>query len=355
MSDNFQENKSTMPPTEGSSNVGGGNTETNPFTDLNEFTSSFETETGTNAMSQLLNLSSDKAKKIKLAAAAAGILVVGYVVMSTLMPSSDDEFDLDSLPSNEELAVESELEGLEDLEEEMVSEEMVSEEMLEEEFTETAGEEMVGETDMEGMTEATEDAVESGSYDDPALAGMEGTEVPVLASPADGQSRSYDETSEYAEFTWSGSPGGYIFFSRSPSMVPVEHRYTVNGNSFRMRHPWPGTWYWKVQNGAGESAVSSFNVDAPMRRNLAVDQPQMGGALSGNGGVVSWTGDTAVARYKVEFAQSSFTNPEYKFQTSSSELQVSGVPAGAYKMRVGAFSEVSGRWEYTQPQDVTVQ
>jgi hypothetical protein len=36
-------------------------------------------------------------------------------------------------------------------------------------------------------------------------------------------------------------------------------------------------------------------------------------------------------------------------------VKLEGVTAGAYQMRVGAFSEVSGRFEYTAPASVTVQ
>ena len=62
-----------------------------------------------------------------------------------------------------------------------------------------------------------------------------------------------------------------------------------------------------------------------------------------------------MARYKVEVSQSGWANPEYKFQTSGQDVQMRGVQPGAYQLRVGAFSEVSGRWEYSQPVDVTVQ
>jgi hypothetical protein len=78
--------------------------------------------------------------------------------------------------------------------------------------------------------------------------------------------------------------------------------------------------------------------------------------LAGSGGVVSWTGDKGVAYYRVELNQSDdWSNPMFKFSSSGSQVQLNGVGAGQYQLRLGAFSEVSGRWEFTQPIAVTIQ
>jgi hypothetical protein len=72
--------------------------------------------------------------------------------------------------------------------------------------------------------------------------------------------------------------------------------------------------------------------------------------------VVSWTGDKAVAYYRVELNQSDdWSNPMFKFSSSGSQVQLNAVAAGNYQLRLGAFSEVSGRWEFTQPVEVAVQ
>jgi hypothetical protein len=114
--------------------------------------------------------------------------------------------------------------------------------------------------------------------------------------------------------------------------------------------------FWKVESEAGASEVRSFSVSAPVRRNVALTAPAGGGTLAGTGGVVSWTGDKGVAYYRVELNQSDdWSNPQFKFSSSGSQAQLNGVSAGQYKMRLGAFSEVSGRWEYTQPISVNVQ
>ena len=175
-----------------------------------------------------------------------------------------------------------------------------------------------------------------------------------LITPMDGQARGYDETAEYALFEWEGSSSATVVFSRNANMNPVEKRVYVSGNSYRLAHPWPGTWYWQVQGDDGDvSEVSRFIVDAPVRRQVAM--APLPSPLSGNGGVVSWTGDTKVARYTVELSQSGWANPAMRYQTSGTSLPLTGVTPGQYQVRVGAFSEVSGRWEYTPPVSVSIE
>lgn len=370
--------------------------ETNPFTtDLKgEFTSSFGTET--NTVSQLLSDGAFGAKKNKImmaAAAAVLVIAVGFLAMSGGDNSEVDEFgnsddialsdDGDVTEDDSDLDADTDdtedllTDGIEVEEAEIDSEEAVEEEVAEEKAVEEEerlaaeaeekrnaelGEsgESLASVDGEDSGEMTEDGMEVGEEGaDPALAtsaesteGLGAEAAPANLFPASGSSRSYDETSEYAEFTWEGSGPVRVVFSRNPSMQPVEKWATVSSGSYRLRHPWPGTWYWQVVNAAGASEIHTFNVEPAVRRNVALNNP--GGALS-NGGMVSWTGDSKVARYKVEFSASGWARPDYKFQTSGTEMQVQGVSAGQYQMRVGAFSEVSGRWEYTQPVDVTVQ
>lgn len=176
-----------------------------------------------------------------------------------------------------------------------------------------------------------------------------------LMSPENGATLAYDETQGSASFTWGGGPGT-IVFSRHSSMQPEVMRVKVSSGSYSFHRPWPGQWYWKVESEAGASEVRSFSVSAPIRRNVALTAPQSGATIAGTGGAVTWTGDKGVAYYRVEMVQGDdWSNPQFKFSSSGSQVQLNGVPAGSYNMRLGAFSEVSGRWEYTAPVAVTVQ
>lgn len=189
---------------------------------------------------------------------------------------------------------------------------------------------------------------ENFSYE-PAAAGS-----PQLISPSDGQVRSYDETSEYALFEWeSDELTNRILLSRSPMMTPLERAVTVEGNTYRLAHPWPGTWYWQVANSAGASQPVRFIVEAPVRRNVVL--APLANPLSGSSGVVSWSGDTKVARYAVEISQSGWSQPGWRYQTSGTAVTLDSVTPGQYQLRVGAYSEVSGRWEYTTPTEVTIE
>lgn len=175
-----------------------------------------------------------------------------------------------------------------------------------------------------------------------------------LTAPVDGQSWSYDETQGAAPFSWEGS-GGYIVFSRRASMQPEYMRVPVSGNFYGFANPYPGTWYWRVENEGGASEVRSFRVAAPVRRNLAITAPAADAGIAGEGGVVSWQRAEKVAFYRIEIASQGFANPDYRFSTSDVSVKLEGVAAGAYQIRLGAFSEVSGRWEYTAPQALSVQ
>ena len=182
------------------------------------------------------------------------------------------------------------------------------------------------------------------------------TVAPSLIAPQDGVVRGYDETQSPPLFTWEGSPGGWLTISESQTMKPVKFRRKTSGNSVKVRKLLPGTWYWQVRNGAGSSSVRSFTIQEPVLRQLALGTPADGSSLAGSGGVVSWTGDQKVSFYRVELsAEDSWANPAYRFATSGTQLQVQNVAAGSYKLRLGAFSEVSGRWEYTNPIAVTIQ
>ncbi len=297
-------------------------TQSNPFTaDLKgEFTSNFGTNT--NAVSQIFkdgSFGSSNRNRYIL----AGVGVVALLLIGWLLLSGDGE-----------------------------------------EGAEVAEDDVAGEVAPGDETPAATDAAptaEAPATEATAVAPSAETTAPAptgsisLSSPENGASLSYDETQGAAMFSWSGGPGTVVF-SRHSSMQPEVMRVKVSGASYAFHHPWPGQWFWKVESEGGASDVRSFSVAAPIRRNIALSAPAAGAALAGSGGVVAWTGDKGVAYYRVELNQSDdWSNPMFKFSSSGSQVQLNGVSAGQYQLRLGAFSEVSGRWEFTQPIAVTIQ
>jgi hypothetical protein len=297
-------------------------TQSNPFTaDLKgEFTSNFGTNT--NAVSQIFkdgSFGSSNRNRYIL----AGVGIVALLLIGWLLLSGEGE------------------EGEEVAEDDVPGEA-------------TPGEEAPPATDAAPTAEAptTEAPAAAPSAEAPAPAA---TGSISLTSPENGASLAYDETQGAAMFSWSGGPGTVVF-SRHNSMQPEVMRVKVSGSSYAFHHPWPGQWFWKVESEGGASDVRSFSVAAPIRRNIALSAPAAGASLAGSGGVVSWTGDKGVAYYRVELNQSDdWSNPMFKFSSSGSQVQLNGVGAGQYQLRLGAFSEVSGRWEFTQPIAVTIQ
>ncbi len=328
MSKNKNEMDTSMPA--GQTKAGG---DANPFTaDLRgEFTSNFGTNT--NAVSDLLKTGGNGNRmKIFGGAILAVTLLAGGLYLYLPSGTSEDEFAHDgsevAAPEKDPLA---EGDGAEA-------------------GKEAGAKEELAQNDAAGANELTKDSAVP-TKGEPMVA----TDAPGSLIPKNGKARFYDETSSDAEFTWSGSPGGYITFSRSAQMKNSVRRAKIDANSYVFRHPWPGTWYWQVENGAGKSSIQSFSVAAPVRRNIAVSSPQPGATLPGNGGLVSWNADQSVSRYKVELSSGDWANPVHRQQTVGTDLQLSGVAPGSYQMRVGAWSDVAGRWEYTAPMAVTIQ
>ncbi len=316
--------------------------QTNPFTaDLKgEFTSNFGTNT--NAVSQIFKeggfVGNNRSKYLIAGGVAVVVLAILFFVFTS--SSSEDSEETASEDESSEEAVAEDAEGNADESEKAEGEEATAE----------ATEAAPAAAEAAAPAEAPVAAAAVASSGASSFSGGKAS----LSEPMDGASISYDESQGAATFTWSGG-GGYIVFSRSASMSPVVRKVSVSGNSYSFQNPWPGTWYWKVQNSSGSTEVRSFTVTSPQRRNIQVQQPTAGGAVAGNGGTVSWQGDSKVAYYRVEMSSSGFANPAHRFSSSGNSVQLQGVAPGQYQMRVGAFSEVSGRWEYTQPQAVTVQ
>lgn len=330
--------------------------QTNPFTaDLKgEFTSNFGTNT--NAVSQIFKeggfTAQNKNKYIIIGVVAVVVLaIVFFVVTREDSPDSpgEDVAATDEAPAEGEDA-QANADGEKDPEAEA--------EAGAADAKTADGETAEAEGKAEGEAAQPEAGADTAAVPTSVPKGSGGPSIGggaiTLTEPADGSSLNYDETQGPATFNWSGG-GGYIIFSRSQSMNPPIMKVAVSGNSYSFHHPWPGTWYWKVENRSGSTEVRSFKVNAPARRNVQLQAPAAGGAVAGSGGTVSWQGDANVAFYRVEFSTGGWANPQHRFASSGNSVQLNGVAAGAYQMRVGAYSEVSGRWEYTDPVSVTVQ
>ncbi len=236
-----------------------------------------------------------------------------------------------------------------------------TEEVADETTPEEGGEDGAAKTDeAKDGAKPAEEAKTADAATTKGAAGAEGnpsTGAIKLVSPGSGGSQSYDETQGVSEFTWEG-PADEIVFSRNKSMTPIVKSVKLSGAStFSFENPYPGTWYWQVKNSTGASDVSSFTIAAPEHRSFPIQSPTPGGSVAGNGGVVSWQAAEKVARYSVEFTPkgSSFANPSYRFGTSGTSVSLQGVNPGSYDVRVGAFSEVAGRWEWQMIQNVSVQ
>jgi hypothetical protein len=318
-------------------------TQTNPFTgDLKgEFTSDFGTNT--NAVSQIFKSSGFGEDRNKM-------IIIGVVVLAVLggaffyLTSSEDEefneFTEEGAPTEEGATP------------------------GEEATTDATGEAKEGEegaapaeTADAAATEAMPSATTEAATATATATASASTGGLSITSPQDGAQQTYDETQGPAVFQWEG-PADRIVFARNASMNPVNRTVNLGGaTSYSFNNPHPGTWYWKIENSSGASEVRSFTVNSPVRRTFPVSQPSAGGSVAGNGGVVSWAAGEKVARYQVQLvsAGSSWANPQYRFSTSGNSVQLQGVSAGSYDMRVGAFSEVSGRWEWQVVSGVNVQ
>lgn len=325
------------------------NTDTSPDTQSNPFTGDLKGEfssdfgTNTSAVSQIFNSSGfsseNRTKYIALGAVViAAILGFGYI-----MTSGDDTPSIDDIEGLTEGGIEDEIIDDAALDEaipalptdgEAAPSEGMEEPML--------GDAAPTETMAEPMAEAVQQTMPQSM---------------TLVSPVDGAMQSYDETSGPAEFSWEG-PADRIMFSRSASMSPLIKSVNLNGaTSYQFSNPYPGRWYWQVAGQEGFSEIRSFTISAPERRNFPVVQPTDGGSLAGSGGVVSWQAGEKIARYSVELVSSgqSFASPMHRFGTSGTSIELQGVAPGSYDVRVGAFSEVAGRWEWQVIRGVSVQ
>lgn len=347
-------------------------TQTNPFTgDLKgEFTSDFGTNT--NAVSQMFKGDGmgggDKKRTIMLA--VGGLVVVALLTVLLVFDEEDQGFD--DFAESTEMTAESTMAD-QAADDQLAAEEDSLEADTADPAEDTTASGVEGAADTPapettssanegaGVAEATapgsEAGVEAGIAPAEGYGQMASTGSITVASPFDGASLAYDETQGPATFSWSGA-ADRIVFSRSASMAPIVRSRNVAGRqSYRFLHPHPGNWYWRLENAEGGTPVQSFAIMPPVRRNFPITQPQPGGQIAGNGGVVAWQSDAKIASYKVQLVPqgSSWSSPAHQFGTSGTSIALQGVAPGAYDLRVGAFSEVAGRWEWQVINGVTVQ
>ncbi len=314
---------------------------TNPFTaDLKgEFTSNFGTNT--NAVSQIFKEGGFVNDKKKIYIAVGGILLLIAAAAYFLMPTDNATVSDESM---------SEAVGGEDM---GMMDDLGADPMLSESAPGTPGDAAAVPAENAVPTAATEPVAATQAAVEPsAVSG-----ALAVVAPADGQTRAYDEASEPAVFQWQG-PANHLVFAFDKGMQQVMRRVNVTDRqSYEFLNPHPGTWYWQLQGPDGVTEPRSFTISTPERLNLVIGQPSAGGAIAGNGGMVSWTAPhTRVAFYRVEFsAGGSFAKPDFRFASSGTNVTLNGVTPGTYQVRLGGFSEVSGQWEYANPITVTIQ
>jgi hypothetical protein len=278
--------------------------QTNPFTaDLKgEFTSNFGTNT--NAVSQIFKeggFVGDKKKKYMIYG-AIGVVALGVLAWLLFSdPSSDPAFtgedggDTVASADGEEIGeADAKVDGEETPTADAGDEQNVSDGETTSDVDGTVTEPVPTDTVATNPVAPSVPSFGGGSG-----AASFGSGPVTLTEPAEGSLLNYDETQGAATFNWTGG-GGYIVFSRNQSMNPPALRIRVNGNSYAFQHPWPGTWYWRVENASGQTEVRSFKVTPPARRDIALQQPQAGGAVPGKGGTGSSQGESKVAFYRVE-------------------------------------------------------
>lgn len=341
--------------------------QTNPFTgDLKgEFTSEFGTNT--NAVSQIFNNngfnSQSRTKMVVGIVALVSLLAGGFFYIQSQDSEAQQE---DTVLDPQEIGEEDIAEGDDELQQEQVEAENGKDTEA------TASEENILAEDAPAPSATADSASEmiatktaprarssarssSRSFGSTATMGQSGSIS--VASPIGGADASYNESMAAPRFSWQGN-ADKIMFSRSASMRPVYRWADVTGrNSYEFQGVFPGNWYWQLQGPDGMSDIKSFTISPPSRRQISIIEPQSGAALSGNGGFVAWSSADKVARYQVQFKtpDMSWANPTYRYGTVGTKVAVSGISPGTYDMRVGAFSEVSGRWEWHVMKGIAVQ
>lgn len=341
--------------------------QTNPFTgDLKgEFTSEFGTNT--NAVSQIFNNngfnSQSRTKMVVGIVALVSLLAGGFFYIQSQDSETQQE---DTVLDPQEIGEEDIAEGDDELQQEQLEAENGKATEADADAAKTPAADTAAttaEADSASEMIATETAPRarssarssSQSFGSTASMGQSGSIS--VASPIGGADASYNESMAAPRFTWQGN-ADKIMFSRSASMRPVYRWADVTGrNSYEFQGVFPGNWYWQLQGPDGMSDIKSFTISPPSRRQISIIEPQSGAALSGNGGFVAWSSADKVARYQVQFKtpDMSWANPTYRYGTVGTKVAVSGIAPGTYDMRVGAFSEVSGRWEWHVMKGIAIQ
>jgi hypothetical protein len=173
-------------------------------------------------------------------------------------------------------------------------------------------------------------------------------------TPKEGASMVFDLTKGPATFKWQGE-ATKIIFSLNKTMKPIARRIDVIGkSSYGFRGIKPATWFWRLDTSLGEGAVQSFKIRRPKARNFEFTQPVTGSSISRQSAPISWKPAKKVAWYKLIVYRKGGKKAILVKGTSGSKLTINNIKPGQYEMKLGAFSEVSGKWEWKRITDITV-
>lgn len=178
--------------------------------------------------------------------------------------------------------------------------------------------------------------------------------APQIISPFHGAEISYDLTKGPALFEWQGQ-ATHIVFSRHRTMKPIARRFHVSGQtSYAFRGPAPGVWYWRLDRGGEPGEARSFRVTPPIARTFPIQEPLSDTQIPAEGALVRWQTDAKITWYKALVFDHISGQQVHMQGTSGDHLRLKQLKGGIYDLKLGGFSEVSGKWEWQLVQRLRV-
>lgn len=146
-----------------------------------------------------------------------------------------------------------------------------------------------------------------------------------------------------------GTPASIIEVSRSPRFSKLYVRCVTNMNGqCQVPAPPPGKIYWRVQ---GDREAFAITITPPPSTQLKIMH-------KGNiqlSDKVEWESKSLTNFFRVEVgSEKSMTSNVKLFSTNEKGFPVALVGAGQWFFRVGALNSLSGAWEYTNVESITV-
>lgn len=215
-----------------------------------------------------------------------------------------------------------------------------------------------------GMESGAEGAAaeEEGAADG-ELAADDGAEAALpaeegAAGGAEGQSASAGSVANVTSWDYDESKGGPVVKVADGAVVEVARNTSFSemyvsgravGGEFRIPNPPPGSIYWREQ---GSAQVNEIKVNPPPSLGLSFSAPS---SLT-PGGSLSWESGRPAAYYRVEFAtDAAFSNVASAVSTTTTQATINGLNPGTYFVRVGGLNTASGKFEYSQASQLTMQ